>query len=53
MLIDPRDTGLEKSESAPASMATGRVIPHSLQAENVSEKTRKGEITIFVKEGGA
>jgi hypothetical protein len=53
MLIDPQDLGLEKSESAPASMATGRGIPHSLRAENVSETTRKAEITNIVKEGGS
>ena len=53
MLMDPRDIGLEKSESAPGSiMDTGRGIPHSLRAENVSATTRKAGVTKIVKEGG-
>ena len=36
--MDPRDGGLEKSESAPGVMNSAEGIPHSLQAENVSDE---------------
>ena len=50
-LMDPRNLGLEKSESAPGSLDTIRWIPYSLRAENISDMQR-ADSAQMVKEAG-